>query len=146
MAAENDISEEYFNVIEKLVSEGFTERKITAVLLSMYLSNEQVSKSVIDTKITPKKVVKNKKKKTDNIRLFINVGQKDKIKASDIVGCITGESGIGSSSIGKIDIYDMFSFVEVEYRVKNQVLDSINNKGVRLRNRDVSIEVAKDKK
>jgi len=150
LAAESDMSEEYFNIIEKLVCEGFTERMIAATLLRMNLDNNQVTKPAIkpdiNTKITPNSVKKSNTKKKDNVRFFINVGQKDRIKASDIVGCITGETGIASSSIGKIDIYDMFSFVEVESQVKNQVLDNINNKGVSIRNREISIEIAKDKR
>lgn len=146
MAAENDIPEEYFNIMEKLIGEGFTERMITATVLSMYLGSEQVSEPVVDTKITKTAPKKSNAKRTDIVRFFINVGKKDNIKASDIVGCITGESGIASSSIGKIDIYDMFSFLEVEYKLKNQVLDSINNKGVNIRNREISIEIAKDKR
>jgi len=158
LAAENDIPKECFNIIDKLVSEGFTERKITATIINMYLDTEQVTAPVIDTKITQKITQKSSQKssqkntskkstkKTDIVRFFINVGQKDNITASDIVGCITGETGIASSSIGRIDIYDMFSFVEVEYRLKNQVLDNINGKGVTIRNREVSIEIAKDKR
>lgn len=142
LSAEKGISDECYDIVERLVGEGFSEKKVAATLLSMHLGIGKVSEPVIEITNTPKTKVAN----DDIVRLFINVGRKDKIKASDIVGCIAGESGISSSSIGKIDIYDMFSFVEVEYKVKNQVLDNMNKKGVTIKNREISIEIAKDKK
>jgi ATP-dependent RNA helicase DeaD len=76
------------------------------------------------------------------VRLFINVGKMDKVRAGDIVGALTGETGIQGDSIGVIDIYDKFSFVEVPKTVVDQVLDGMNDNSIK--GRKVSIEVAKD--
>ncbi|MFL5731253.1 MAG: DEAD/DEAH box helicase [Cytophagaceae bacterium] len=76
------------------------------------------------------------------VRLFINVGKMDKVRPGDIVGAITGETGIEGDSIGVIDIYDKFSFVEVPKTVVDQVLDGMNDNSIK--GRKVSIEVAKD--
>jgi ATP-dependent RNA helicase DeaD len=76
------------------------------------------------------------------VRLFINVGKLDKVRPGDIVGAITGETGIEGNSIGVIDIYDKFSFVEVPNTVVDQVLDGMNDNSIK--GRKVSIEVAKD--
>jgi ATP-dependent RNA helicase DeaD len=76
------------------------------------------------------------------VRLFINVGKMDKVRAGDIVGALTGETGIEGDSIGVIDIYDKFSFVEVPKTVVDQVLDGMNDNSIK--GRKVSIEVAKD--
>jgi ATP-dependent RNA helicase DeaD len=76
------------------------------------------------------------------VRLFINVGKLDKVRPGDIVGAITGETGIEGNSIGVIDIYDKFSFVEVPKTVVDQVLDGMNDNSIK--GRKVSIEVAKD--
>jgi ATP-dependent RNA helicase DeaD len=80
------------------------------------------------------------------IRFFINVGRKDKVTAKDIVGCIAGEAKISGVNVGKVDIYEMFSFVEVEKQYKRKVLDGINHNNVMIRNRRISIEVAKGKR
>ena len=47
------------------------------------------------------------------VRLFINVGKKDKIKPGDILGAIAGESGMPGRLVGAIDMYDKYTFVEV---------------------------------
>ncbi len=46
-------------------------------------------------------------------RLFLGLGKKDQLAPKDIVGAIAGESGIEGRDIGNIDLFDMFSFVEV---------------------------------
>jgi len=46
--------------------------------------------------------------------LYIDGGKKQKLRAGDIVGCLTGEEGIGFSQIGKITIFENQSFVAVK--------------------------------
>ena len=46
--------------------------------------------------------------------LVIEGGKKDKLRAGDILGALTGDVGIVGSSIGKIDIYERQSYVAIE--------------------------------
>ena len=48
------------------------------------------------------------------VTLEINAGRKQKLRPGDILGGLTGTGGLPGSSIGKIDIFDMNSFVAVE--------------------------------
>lgn len=75
------------------------------------------------------------------VRLFLSVGKKDKISKGDIVGGISGLAGIDSSNIGVIDIYDKFSFVEVDTHFINKVLSKVN--GNKIKSRKVSVEIAR---
>jgi len=52
--------------------------------------------------------------KPANLTLVIEGGKKDKVRAGDILGALTGEAGLEGSSIGKIDIYDRQSYVAVQ--------------------------------
>lgn len=52
--------------------------------------------------------------KAKNETLVIEGGKKDKLRAGDILGALTGEAGLDGSSIGKIDIYDRQSYVAIE--------------------------------
>ena len=47
------------------------------------------------------------------VRLFINIGKKDRVKPGDILGAIAGESGMPGKLVGAIDMYDKYTFVEV---------------------------------
>ncbi|MCI8491217.1 MAG: DEAD/DEAH box helicase [Lachnospiraceae bacterium] len=74
------------------------------------------------------------------VRLFINIGKKQKIKTGDILGAVAGESGIPGDVVGAIDMYDKFTFVEVPQEHANQVLASM--KRVKIKGKDIHIEPA----
>ena len=50
---------------------------------------------------------------SDMVRLFVGAGRRGGIRPGDLVGAITGESGLESRNIGAIEINDNFSLVEV---------------------------------
>ncbi|HKW20542.1 MAG TPA: DEAD/DEAH box helicase [Ktedonobacterales bacterium] len=59
-------------------------------------------------------------------RLFIRVGRQDGVRPTDIVGAIANEAHIPGDSIGDIDIYDGFSFVEVPEDSAERVRNALN--------------------
>ncbi len=50
------------------------------------------------------------------VTLVIEGGKKDKLRAGDLLGALTGDAGLNGSSIGKIDIYDRQAYVAIETR------------------------------
>ncbi|MEP7344255.1 MAG: DbpA RNA binding domain-containing protein [Gemmatimonadaceae bacterium] len=72
-------------------------------------------------------------------RLFINVGERDGMRRGDLVGAITGEGGIDGSQIGKIELRDTHSLVEVARDVAEQVVTRLT--GVSMRGRKVVARV-----
>ena len=74
------------------------------------------------------------------VRLFLNAGRRQKLRARDIIGAIAGESGIEGKKVGRIDIYDKFTFVEVAKDCCRQVLRSMD--GAEIRGSRVSMEPA----
>jgi ATP-independent RNA helicase DbpA len=65
--------------------------------------------------------------KPQNITLVIEGGKKDKVRAGDVLGALTGEAGLNGSSIGKIDIYDKQSYVAIEARKIDEAYDKLKN-------------------
>lgn len=59
------------------------------------------------------------------VTLCIEGGRKGKVRAGDILGALTGESGIAGSQVGKIDIFDHQSYVAIERAVANQALQQL---------------------
>jgi len=47
------------------------------------------------------------------VTLVIEGGKKDKLRAGDILGALTGDDGLKGTSIGKIDIYDRQAYVAI---------------------------------
>ena len=72
------------------------------------------------------------------VRLFINVGSKDKIQPGNIVQSIASTTGLPGKLIGAIDIYDSYTFVEVPREYAHKVLESMKN--YTLKGRKVNIE------
>lgn len=60
------------------------------------------------------KVHNNFEMKPANVTLVIEGGKKDKVRAGDLLGALTGDAGLAGSSIGKIDIYDRQAYVAIE--------------------------------
>lgn len=56
------------------------------------------------------------------VSLSINGGRKDKVRAGDILGALTSTTNIPGKQIGKIDIFDYFSYVAVERSIAKQAL------------------------
>ena len=74
-------------------------------------------------------------------RLFIDVGRKQGIRPSDIVGVIANEAGIPGSDIGAIDIYDNFTFVEVAGAVVANVIEALQD--TTLRGKEFRVDIAR---
>ena len=74
------------------------------------------------------------------VRLFINVGKKDRIKPGDILGAIAGESGMPGRLVGAIDMYDKYTFVEVPAEYGKEVLNAMKN--AKIKGRSVNMEPA----
>ncbi len=75
-------------------------------------------------------------------RLFISVGKAHNATVKDMLGAITNECGVNGRSIGAIDMYDKFSFVDVEDVQVKKVLKNLKDK--RIKGRKVNVEVAKN--
>ena len=61
------------------------------------------------------------------ITLVIEGGKKDKVRAGDILGALTGDAGLSGSSIGKIDIYDRQAYVAIESKLIDEAHKKLNN-------------------
>ncbi len=72
------------------------------------------------------------------VTLAINGGRKNKIRPGDVLGALTGASGIEGSSVGKIFIFDFVSYVAVERAAAARALGQLQNgtiKGRKYRSR-----------
>lgn len=64
------------------------------------------------------------------VRLFINIGSRQRVKPSDFVRTIARQSDISGRLIGAIDIHDDFTFVEVPREVGHEVLDAMRHASI----------------
>lgn len=74
-------------------------------------------------------------------RLFMTIGRKDNVSTADLVRAIADEAGISESSIGNINIYEKFAFVEVAEEWASRVINCLHQRTVR--GRRISVEPAR---
>jgi ATP-independent RNA helicase DbpA len=61
--------------------------------------------------------------KAPMVTIQLDSGRKNKLRPGDILGALTGEAGLEGSQIGKIDIFDMSSYVALEADAVRQALN-----------------------
>lgn len=129
---------EYANLVEEL-SEEYSSIDVAAALLKMIMNQNE-----IDAFETAQNITERKTRVDGNmVRMFVNIGKKHGAKPGDILGAISGESGISGDLIGVIDMYDKFTFVEVPEQIADRVLDSMNRN--RIKGRRINMEPANKK-
>lgn len=74
-------------------------------------------------------------------RLMVSIGRRDYVRPGDIVGAIAGEANIPGNTIGSIDIFDKFTYVDVPKDVANRVVDAME--GNTIKGHRVNIEIAR---
>ena len=126
------------NLVEEHVNqEEYTSMDMAAALLKMLIGDtldreDEVEEFHFDTDKDDSRMV----------RLFINIGKKDKIKPANILGAIAGESGMPGKLVGAIDMMDNYTFVDVPAIHAEKILKAMND-NVQIKGRRVNVEKAK---
>jgi len=131
--------------IQKIIDEN-KESEISNEILDKLLKKnklEMVAKALINIIVNEDASSKEENYNfalDEDVKLFLNVGKKDKIMVKDIVGSISANTAVSGSDIGKINILDKFTFIEVSGRVASEIISSM--KGKQIKGRDVNFEIA----
>jgi len=112
------------HLIERLMEEDYSSVDIAAALLKMYVGGK-------DESAPGESKYGDTGAQTGMVRFFVNVGRKQKVKAKDIVKAIGEVSGLSSTSIGRIDVLDKFSFVELPKQHAREVVGALQRKGIK---------------
>ncbi|MFI7279487.1 DEAD/DEAH box helicase [Micromonospora chersina] len=64
-------------------------------------------------------------------QVFIGLGRRAGVRPQDLVGAITGETGVSGRDIGSIEIADRFSLVEVPYGVADEVIQGLRGSTIK---------------
>lgn len=71
-------------------------------------------------------------------RLYVGVGSRDDVRPGDLVGALAGEAEIPGAAIGKIEIRDTFSIVEVQSELADRVIQAVN--GTTIKGRSARVD------
>ncbi|PKL91281.1 MAG: ATP-dependent RNA helicase [Candidatus Goldiibacteriota bacterium HGW-Goldbacteria-1] len=64
-------------------------------------------------------------------KIFLSVGKGSGAQVKDILGAITGETGIGGNQVGRIDMQDRNTFVHVDSTQADKVVEKMNGKRIK---------------
>ena len=78
------------------------------------------------------------------VRLFVGAGRRSGIRPADLVGAITGESGVPSRALGAIEVGDGFSLVEVPDELADRIIAAMRN--ATLRGQKVTVRLDREHK
>jgi len=128
----------YLRIVENIMEDDYTSLDIAAALVKIKITKDnelqEGEQEYIDESVA----------ESGMARLFINIGKNDRIQVKDVLGAITGETGIQGKVIGKIDMYDKFTFVEVPVENQKEVLAAM--KLSQIKGKKINIEPAKLKR
>ena len=63
--------------------------------------------------------------------IFVNGGKKDKVRAGDLLGALTGTIGLSKDDIGKINIFNFSSYVAIKTAVMDKALAGLNDNRIK---------------
>ena len=160
-----------FNLVDQIEKVQVNEKEIASLMPSIFrkldwLDKEDIIKRVVSLEFNrlidyykdadeiqvvdehSEKSGKKKGKKLQEsgdgfIRFFINLGRSDNFYPNNLIELVN-KNIPGKIRIGKIDIFDNFSFFEVDANEADIVLDELN--GLKYRGGKISVEPAQDKK
>ena len=61
------------------------------------------------------------------VTIQLDAGRRNKIRPGDLLGALTGDAGLSGSQIGKIDIFDISSYVAIQSSAVNKALGFFSN-------------------
>ncbi len=150
----------YLPLIEQLLETETEEQEVTSIevaaaLLKMHLEDGKTSMSEEIVELQPRAepapyrgdrepveegTYENCGAEPGMVRFRISLGKNQQIRPKDIVGAFAGECDIPGSSIGRIDLYSNYSFVEVPLEHADHVAEVMG--GATIRGKELQISVA----
>ena len=124
--------EHYTNLIERLIDEDYASVDIAAALLKLSMGTDNGTNAQAGDF---EDMYEGYSERDQMARLFISVGRNHRIDVKDVVGAIAGETGIPGKRIGKIEVHDKHTFVEVPKKFAEDVIRIMNNnqiKGIKI--------------
>lgn len=149
----------YENIVDTLLQDDYTSLDIAAALLKFYMVDNRLdghekldnvdygskhrSTDFNDMKSSGGSSGRSRSN-SGMARLYVNVGSAKGASQRHILSAVIDEAGIPKKMVGKIDIYDKFTFVEVPEDMADQVVDSLTDK--RIKGSRVKVERANPKR
>lgn len=133
------IHEDVYLLLEELEKDNYDLKQVLAHLLNTQLGKNALKEISSPTK--EKRVVTHKAM----TKIQLDVGKKHKVSTAHIVGAIAEASGLDGKDIGKIQVYENYSIVEIPEQFDSVVMEEIAKTTIRGYNVKVNLATFQDK-
>ena len=139
---ESEDLSKYSSMIDTLLQEDLNSFDIASSLLKLYIEENKllVTHQELDMVDSGKKL----KSTGTTTRVHVNLGKEQGVSPRHILSAIFQETGLSKKLIGNIDVYDRFTFMEIDSNYANVVIDGLKGKVVK--GHKIRIERASEKK
>ncbi|KAF0170445.1 MAG: ATP-dependent RNA helicase DeaD [Limisphaerales bacterium] len=79
----------------------------------------------------PRRSAPSRRTPAEMTRLWMSVGEQHGVAPGDVVGCILGETGLPSGTVGVVDIRERHTFVDVAADSVNAIITKLNRTAIR---------------
>ncbi|MGE5673788.1 MAG: DEAD/DEAH box helicase [Mycobacterium leprae] len=132
---------QYAEMAGRLLEEHDPQRLVAALLATMMESRGGSVAEEAPRRAAPTGQFPETGAEPGYVRLFFNIGSRDRVSPADFVRTIAREADIPGGLIGAIDIHDAFTFVEVPRDVGAQVMEAMRSASIHGRN--INVEPAR---
>lgn len=87
---------------------------------------EYLGQEIEAEELPPKEILEEAPMKPEMVSLKLRVGKKQKLRAANLLGALTGANGLQGSQVGKIQIFDNQSYVAIQRDAVKQALDKLS--------------------
>ena len=146
---ENEIADFLPTIYEKLADLNREEliKRFVSIEFNTFLSYYENAPDLNDSEHMRGTDSRGKKRNDENMtRFFINIGRKDRLNPSRLMGLINEQEIAKNVEIGQIEILDTFSFFELDSNYEKETIAAFQNNDVEFDGRSVSVEVTKNKR
>ena len=151
-------------IVDELLQEDYTSLDIAAALLKFYMVDNRLDGheelDMVDYGSKPRsretsdrsndsrdRSSGNKSRGSGRskgmTRLYINIGDRKGVSPRHILSALIQETNINKKLVGDIDVYDKFTFVEVDKEYADMIVENLSEK--RIKGLKVKVEVANPK-
>lgn len=131
-ACNEGVNQESMELANELLAEGIAVETLISAMISMTYKNEVID---IEEEEDARKFSAN----FDAVTLKFNIGRNAGIQPGNMVAAIIEESAISSKAIGRIDVRQAFTLVDIDATKVDTVLAKLQ--GTNIRGKEVEVEI-----
>ena len=121
---DNENNSNYEKMFENLIADGYSEKSIALAALNLYFVKTEINISEI---VAKKDVSKRNFNNHNYKKIVINIGRAKRVAPNHIVGAITETTKMSGRDIGKIEIYNDQTIVDIPENLIASAIDKMKD-------------------